>query len=107
MEDAPLSRACLSNAPDAAGVDVVHTRMGIDADPRAEPKLDCQEDGILKFSGTSIRLDGSALPCAARRGQGRMFGGRSHPPFRNDRVWTEFERWLFGQLSRPIAGPGL
>ena len=26
-------------------------RMGIDADSRAKPKLDCQEDGILKFSG--------------------------------------------------------
>ena len=29
-------------------------RMGIDADPRAEPKLDCKEDNLLKFSGTLV-----------------------------------------------------
>ena len=29
-------------------------RMGIDADPRAEPKLDCKEDDLLKFSGTLV-----------------------------------------------------
>lgn len=28
-------------------------RMGIDADPRAEPKLDCKEDDLLKFSGAA------------------------------------------------------
>eukprot|EP00913_Durusdinium_trenchii_P033106 g30996.t1 len=66
VEDAPLSRACLSNAPDAAGVDVVHTRMGIDADPRAEPKLDCQEDGILKFSGLFQRSLGDEFGNAIR-----------------------------------------
>jgi hypothetical protein len=27
--------------------------MGIDADPRAEPKLDCKEDDLLKFSGAA------------------------------------------------------
>ena len=25
--------------------------MGVDADPRAEPKLDCPENELLKFSG--------------------------------------------------------
>ena len=28
--------------------------MGIDADPRAEPELDCKEDDLLKFSGTLV-----------------------------------------------------
>lgn len=27
--------------------------LGIDADPRAEPKLDCKEDDLLKFSGAA------------------------------------------------------
>ena len=33
---------------------LVGLRMGIDADPRAEPELDCKEDDLLKFSGTLV-----------------------------------------------------
>ena len=34
------------------------SRMGVDADPRAEPKLDCPENELLKFSGP---LDADSL----------------------------------------------
>ena len=33
-------------------------RMGVDADPRAEPKLDCPENELLKFSGPLGRVIG-------------------------------------------------
>ncbi|CAK9032965.1 Patched domain-containing protein 3 (RND-type protein RNDEu-3) [Durusdinium trenchii] len=40
--------------------------MGIDADSRAKPKLDCQEDGILKFSGLFQRSLGDEFGNAIR-----------------------------------------
>ena len=32
-------------------------RMGIDADPRATPKLECKEDTLLKFNGWAAQMD--------------------------------------------------
>ena len=40
--------------------------MGIDADPRAEPKLDCKEDNLLKFSGLFQRSLGDEFGNAIR-----------------------------------------
>jgi len=40
--------------------------MGIDADPRAEPKLDCKEDDLLKFSGLFQRSLGDEFGNAIR-----------------------------------------
>jgi len=40
--------------------------MGIDADPRAEPELDCKEDDLLKFSGLFQRSLGDEFGNAIR-----------------------------------------
>eukprot|EP00931_Biecheleriopsis_adriatica_P092827 TRINITY_DN665_c0_g1_i5.p1 TRINITY_DN665_c0_g1~~TRINITY_DN665_c0_g1_i5.p1 ORF type:complete len:1050 (+),score=219.74 TRINITY_DN665_c0_g1_i5:53-3202(+) len=40
--------------------------LGIDADPRAEPKLDCPEDDLLKFNGLFQRSFGDEFGAAIR-----------------------------------------
>eukprot|EP00928_Gymnodinium_smaydae_P041635 TRINITY_DN2814_c0_g2_i5.p1 TRINITY_DN2814_c0_g2~~TRINITY_DN2814_c0_g2_i5.p1 ORF type:complete len:1037 (+),score=240.45 TRINITY_DN2814_c0_g2_i5:86-3196(+) len=40
--------------------------MGIDADPRAEPKLNCKPDGLLKFTGLFGRSFGDEFGAAIR-----------------------------------------
>ena len=61
-------------------------RMGIDADPRAEPELDCKEDDLLKFSGTLVINHHDPLTMPYFLGRGSI-GGVSTRRF----PWLVFE----------------
>ena len=54
-------------------------RMGINADERAEPKLDCKEHPLLKFSGTLDSRDWSASNRANTSGFSGGLGPRALP----------------------------
>ena len=67
--------------------------MGIDADPRADPKLECVEDDLLKFHGRST---------AHRLCDGSLTGGRNKQTISHGMCWKVRLHELHG-FERTVA----
>ena len=86
--------------------------MGIDADPRAEPKLDCKEDELLKFSGEELNTLQGVFSCGeiwhwrCFCGFSRIFEGFSRCSEGFPSLYKAFRRVFHaGEACRPLIGP--